>query len=533
MPSACDDARDDNDHTQRGYLSSMETMLGPKNEEEPELCPTASSESFCSRKPVEVYDETIGKISASAKIPYGFTKTLTNIFLQGCSNCVVSQNENAVNDISTHDKKAYISQANDSKKPQNRSQISSVKRHDRLQRMIYNTSISRKSKSPSTNLNGRSGEKAVIHSFDEALYLSRESRNHNHLKNSGREAAFLQDNRGCGIYPNTDEIRENFPFEDSMGIEVCYDRDPMSSIYCVGNKQLINISSSTFNDNLSNSFKGNSIDGGNSELMYDSDPGDLKRSRNRVSKGKSLSNSKRATRLVDYDESAFDSKSVVTAGKSVADSLTTLSIMKEVKSDLFMNSDRVLEYVVEFMNKRMVFIWHLQVGTGGTEGRKERDLTKNVKMWIELGSVLRDQVIHPKLCWMAQESTCKWHKRLSNGIMRNKEKKREEIGKVNSIDLLDITSVLEGENLSRDCYPFAMKSRSMVIAVNQTRNVFESSSRKERDRIIFSLKLLISHFGAGIVAKNDEVFDQYFNPLNAQVPGRSPFGVDSSSFYEC
>jgi len=148
-------------------------------------------------------------------------------------------------------------------------------------------------------------------------------------------------------------------------------------------------------------------------------------------------------------------------------------------------------------------------------------------------SVLRDQVIHPKLCWMAQETKCKWHKRLSNGIMRNKEKKREEIGKVNSIDLLDITSVLEGENLSRDCYPFAMKSRSMVIAVNQTRNVFESSSRKERDRIIFSLKLLISHFGAGIVAKNDEVFDQYFNPLNAQVPGRSPFGVDSSSFYEC
>jgi len=295
---------------------------------------------------------------------------------------------------------------------------------------------------------------------------------------------------------------------------------------------------------------GNDGDTTKSSLMYDSDPGDLKSSRNRICEGKSLvPNRNRAIRFADYDSAKFDSKSVVTAGKSIADSITTDSNFFSSNDDgLSMDSTRIDQYVNECMNKRMSFIWHMpskytseitsEKSIPALESKRisRGVLTKRVKVWIELGTVLRSQVIHPKLCWVPHETAHRWNRlRFSQKSKKHSSKDDEKASSptIQSIDLLDVSSILEADDIDRKQYPFAMKDRTFIISTCDQKIVFEAASKNERTQTMFSFKLVISHFAAGIVAHNDETFEQFFHLNEAQVPGEAPDFLCDRALHEC
>ena len=531
----------------------------------------------------------------------GVTRTLANMLLRGCmchpdgmvESMIVTQRQRQQQQ-KLFDGKLRVEEETDSKgssrtKYSNRSKNAPLAaQQERLQRMIVNHSINTASASSKKNSKSSefhkkktkfsSPEKFYVsnaHSFDDAA----------HILHSRQQKSQYGGYNSTSIGIGDKECREQpVSLENTDSIEVCM-MSPVKTVYgyCNANdnssperqgNRFPLISINTIKRNVcggfssADAFQSNSCTSENrniqtvmsilssgadtakdSALMYDSDPGDLYKSRDRVRKGKTLiPNQNQGVRLANCDSNIFDGKSVVTAGKSIADSITTLSLLRNGKNDFNeFDPTHVVKHIGEFMNKRMSFIWHtLDISetknadsTTKSKLKPSRDgLTKRVQAWIELGSVLRNQVIHPKLCWIPVETTPKWSRFLLGSKKYKDKNESKTLGSesdssysVQSLDLLDVISILEVDEIDRKQYPFAMKKRTLVIATSDQEVYFETASTKETQQTIFSLKLLISHFAAGIVTRNDDTFNQYFNPTNAEVPGEAPFALEAH--YEC
>mmetsp|Transcript_25575 Transcript_25575/g.38188 ORF Transcript_25575/g.38188 Transcript_25575/m.38188 type:complete len:737 (-) Transcript_25575:159-2369(-) len=133
-----------------------------------------------------------------------------------------------------------------------------------------------------------------------------------------------------------------------------------------------------------------------------------------------------------------------------------------------------------------------------------------VKAWIEQGSRLHSRIIQPRLVWRNAAIP----KTMSKGVLPSVE--------LNSVELLDIYRVLHCTD-DKENYPFAKPTQSFVVTTsNDGLYLFEAKSVEEKEMCMNGLKNLVSRLASMIIVGDDGVFDEFFNPRGAGVPGHAP-----------
>lgn len=134
-----------------------------------------------------------------------------------------------------------------------------------------------------------------------------------------------------------------------------------------------------------------------------------------------------------------------------------------------------------------------------------------VDAWLERGQHLAYNLIQPKWIWKAKP---KLDAKGQTGV-------RQKFC-LNGIELLDITKILKVEETRGINLPFAKASHCFLIkSIHDEEFFFEAKSRRERDRVVSSLKLLISRFGAKVLTGDPEVYYEFFW-MNEGAPGQTP-----------
>jgi len=134
-----------------------------------------------------------------------------------------------------------------------------------------------------------------------------------------------------------------------------------------------------------------------------------------------------------------------------------------------------------------------------------------VDAWLERGQHLAYALIQPKWIWKAKP-------RLDSEGQSNVCQKFCLQG----VELLDITKILKVEETEGVNHSFAKPSHCFLIkSIHHEEFCFEAKSRRERDRIVSSLKLLIARFGAKVLTGDPEVYYEFFWMTDG-VPGDAP-----------
>jgi hypothetical protein len=130
-----------------------------------------------------------------------------------------------------------------------------------------------------------------------------------------------------------------------------------------------------------------------------------------------------------------------------------------------------------------------------------------VNAWIERGQRL-DTIILPKFSWQS--------------IHRNKPKgNRIVVPSVTFIELLDITRIITVGRIDRNRYPFAKRMHCFIVkTMNDETFFFEAKSFAERNRLVYSLKLLVARFGAKVLVDDMTMFTEFFSQAEP-VPGKA------------
>ena len=130
-----------------------------------------------------------------------------------------------------------------------------------------------------------------------------------------------------------------------------------------------------------------------------------------------------------------------------------------------------------------------------------------VNAWVERGQRLCT-LIQPKFMWRPVH-------RGGSGI-------RLDSPSVTSIDLLDFTRILKVDRIDRTRYPFAKPKHCFVIkTIDEEDFFFEAKSVMERNRIVYSLKLVVARYGAKILASDESLFRDFFT-CKETAPGEPP-----------
>jgi len=156
-------------------------------------------------------------------------------------------------------------------------------------------------------------------------------------------------------------------------------------------------------------------------------------------------------------------------------------------------------YVDNFQHATMNLTWHMP-----------DQAPVCVKAWIEQGSRLHSRIIQPRLVWRNAAIP----KTMSKGVLPSVE--------LNSVELLDIYRVLHCTD-DKENYPFAKPTQSFVVTTsNDGLYLFEAKSVEEKQICMNGLKNLVSRLASMIIVGDDGVFDEFFNPRGAGVPGHAP-----------
>lgn len=145
------------------------------------------------------------------------------------------------------------------------------------------------------------------------------------------------------------------------------------------------------------------------------------------------------------------------------------------------------------MNETLTLIWH-----------GENSLP--IHFWIERGQMLRNLVIPPKLCWTRKLTPFS-----------------STTPKMHHVDLLDVHRILNVATLvDRSKHPFAKNSHCFFIKTIHDSFTFEASSVSERDRIVLSLKLVISRLASMLIISDLAMVDEFFLTMDGKGPGEEP-----------
>jgi hypothetical protein len=132
-----------------------------------------------------------------------------------------------------------------------------------------------------------------------------------------------------------------------------------------------------------------------------------------------------------------------------------------------------------------------------------------VDAWLERGQQLAHALIQPKWMWKAKP-------RESNGLANFHKMNLQ------GIELLDITRILKMEDIEGLSQSFARVSHCLVIkSIHNEELCFEAKSVEERNRLVYSLKLVIARFGAKVLVRDPDVYWEFFSMIEP-APGAPP-----------
>jgi hypothetical protein len=129
-----------------------------------------------------------------------------------------------------------------------------------------------------------------------------------------------------------------------------------------------------------------------------------------------------------------------------------------------------------------------------------------VNVWIERGQRLQT-IIQPKLMW----------KPVHRPRPQEAATKSMSLPAAHSIELLDITRILKVGRIDRQRHFFAKPMHCFVIRTidDDDELFFEAKSFAERNRLVYSLKLLVARFGAKIIVADESLFDEFFSTTDS------------------
>ncbi|VEU41312.1 unnamed protein product [Pseudo-nitzschia multistriata] len=183
------------------------------------------------------------------------------------------------------------------------------------------------------------------------------------------------------------------------------------------------------------------------------------------------------------------------------------------RSFLDPHNDEVFSNIVrEMFNQTTTLVLH-PVSESNTTGQALLQSARPIAVdaWLERGQHLAYALIQPKWIWKAKPKI-------------NSEGQSSVCQKfcLQGIELLDITKILKVEETEGVSHSLAKPSHCFFIkSIHDEEFCFEAKSRKERDRIVSSLKLLIARFGAKVLTGDPEVYYEFFWMTDG-VPGDAP-----------
>jgi len=255
-----------------------------------------------------------------------------------------------------------------------------------------------------------------------------------------------------------------------------------------------------------NSFTANECIDDEEQLFYDSDPGESNAS---VSNFKLQSNSTHKLTCMDGSEKKSHSYTEDEAYEQSQSNLRVARMATSSSSNLDIYDSCMMSKIREFMDNRMHLLWHPV-----PEQQNKSSTPVPVVAWIELGKILRSDLIHPKFMWQAQSS------RFTSSGKSHRAKMSHE--SVRSIDLLDILRVLKVEKIDRDLFPFVRPNNCFVIGSSNCTNLFEASSQNgDCEELVHVFKLMVARLGSRIITQDPAVFEEFFSNLS-DIPGKSP-----------
>jgi hypothetical protein len=243
------------------------------------------------------------------------------------------------------------------------------------------------------------------------------------------------------------------------------------------------------------------------DLSYDSDPEDFARRRPILGAAKSS--------VIALDESSILDESYNYRSFPVSSSLSP--------NRAFFNprNDEVFSTIVqEIFNQTTTLVLHPHMklnntASSGTVLRQSARRPVAVDAWLERGQHLAYALIQPKWIWKAKP---RLDKVLGLGLSSVRQKTC-----FRGIELLDITRILKLED-TEGYYnqSFAKPSHCFFIkSIHDEEFCFEAKSKKERDRLVSSLKLLIARFGAYVLTGDQKVYYEFFW-MSEAAPGHAP-----------
>ena len=220
------------------------------------------------------------------------------------------------------------------------------------------------------------------------------------------------------------------------------------------------------------------------DVCYDSDPeGFTRRRRVRKTPEQDKENG------LDYDQYSYP--------QSISASPTG-----NIDDDL--NENAFYTVVQELFNQSSTLICYPT--TTSSSGEIQSSSPVAVQAWLERGQLLANATIQPKLMWKPK---------LQNGP-------NVHFFAVDEIELLDITRILKVQNLDRSLYPFAKSQHCFQIkTIDMGEYLFEAKSSTERNRLMYSLKMVIARFAAKIITQDQSIHDEFFSNM-VGAPGRAP-----------
>jgi hypothetical protein len=165
------------------------------------------------------------------------------------------------------------------------------------------------------------------------------------------------------------------------------------------------------------------------------------------------------------------------------------------------NEETFCTVAQEFINSTFTLIFHSQ--KGGSSG----SAFVVVNAWVERGQSFGESVFQPKWMWQPKS--------------RGNESRQNMYG-VQAIDLLNIKRVLKVDQMDRCRHPFAKPLNCfMVRSIDDEEFFFETESPTERDRLVYSMKMVIARFGAMVLEQDNTVYAEFFATCDP-VPGKVP-----------
>ena len=166
------------------------------------------------------------------------------------------------------------------------------------------------------------------------------------------------------------------------------------------------------------------------------------------------------------------------------------------------------------MSDKFTLVWHRSTRPySRSEGAPQAIIA-----WIERGQQINYGLIQPKLVWCP---------------IKDHEGEVHRIGlptpTLESLELLDISRVLEVNRIDRKLYPFAKRKSCFLLESLDRKMMFEASSESERDRIVNGLKLTVARFASKVIVQDVGVLDEFFTSFLSAVPGEAPRWTQESN----